>query len=255
MGSKRKAKTPTKSRKKQKGLMGVEAKRRRLEATTTSTSTASTSTTQVSGSSGEGGPTAGESPLTGPSPTVVDSPLVIPPELDLPGPSGSTTEEVPPSASEEVPPSATQRKLGSLGEKGNPNGEEMQGRRVLDLPTVASAIQRGAVCVSCHSKLKVNESFKNRRGMVSRITFECTNKHCKNEEFLSDPMSQKTTALNRTAVLTARSAGLGRRGLHITMASLDLLPPVTGRAYFEHNTQIAKAVGPVVQKRICQSFT
>ena len=119
---------------------------RRLEATTTSTSTASTSTTQVSGSSGEGGPTAGESALTGPSPTVVDSPLVIPPELGLAGPSGST-EEVPPSASEEVPLSASQRKLGSLGEKGSTSGEELQGRRVLDLPTVANAIETGVVFV------------------------------------------------------------------------------------------------------------
>ena len=132
--------------------MGSEAKRRRLEATTTSTSTASTSATQVSGISGEGGPTAGESVFTGPSPTVVDSPLV-PPELDLPGPSSSTPEEedppsaseeeedAPPSASEEeedalplaseeeedAPPSATQRKIGSLGVKGNLGGEELQG--------------------------------------------------------------------------------------------------------------------------------
>ena len=116
-----------------------------LEATTTSTSTststASTSTTPVSGSSGEGEPTAGESALTGPSPTVGDSPLVISPELDLAGPSGST-EEVPPSASEVVPPSASQRKLGRLGEKSSTSGEECQGRRVLDLPTVANAIER-----------------------------------------------------------------------------------------------------------------
>ena len=124
-------------RRKHNSLRAVEAKRRRLEATTTSTSTA-----QVSGSSGEGGPTAGESALTGPSPTVVDSPLVIPPELDLPGPSGST-EEVPPSASEEVPPPATQRKLGSLGEKGNPSGEELQGRRVLDISTCGRCNTKG----------------------------------------------------------------------------------------------------------------
>ena len=172
---------------------------------------------------------------------------MTPPELDLPGPSGTTTEEVPPSTSEEVPASATQRKLGSLGEKGNPSGEEMQGRRVLDLPTLASAIQRGAVCVTCHSKLKVIESFKNRRGMVSRITFEYTNKYCNNEEFLSDPRSQNATALNTTVCLAAR------RGLQIATASLDLLPPITGRAYSEHNTQIAKAVGPVVQNMMQES--
>ena len=152
MGKQRKGKTTTMKKRKLKSLKANEVKRRRLEATTTSISTA-----QVSGSSGEGGPTAGESALPGPSPTVVDSPLVTPPELDLPGPSGTTTEVVPSSASEEVPLSATQRKLGSLGEKGNPSGEEMQGRRVLDLPTVASAIQRGAVCVTCHSKLKVTK--------------------------------------------------------------------------------------------------
>ena len=102
--------------------------------------------------------------FTGPSPTVVDSPLV-PPELDLPGTSSSTPEEKdppsaseeeedpPPSASEEeedalplaseeedAPPSATQRKLGSLGVKGNLGGEELQGNRVLDISTVASTI-------------------------------------------------------------------------------------------------------------------
>ena len=157
MGSKRSVrKRSSRKMHRRKGLMGWEAKRRRLEATTTSTSTASTSATstsatQVSGISGEGGPTAGESALTGPSPTVVDSPLV-PPELDLPGPSSSTPEEEdppsaseeeedpPPSASEEeedalplaseeeedAPPSATQRKLGSLGVKGNLGGEELQ---------------------------------------------------------------------------------------------------------------------------------
>ena len=248
MGKTRKGKTATSKKRKLHSLKANEAKRRRLEATTTSTSTA-----QVSGSSGEGGPTAGESALTGPSPTVVDSPLVTPPELDLPGPSGTTTEEVPPSTSEEVTVSATQRKLGSLGVKGNPSGEEMQGRRVLDLPTLASAIQRGAVCVTCHSKLKVIESFKNRRGMVSRITFECTNKYCNNEEFLSDPRSQNATALNTTVCLAARSAGLGRRGLQIAMASLDLLPPITGRAYSEHNTQIAKAVRPVIKNMMQES--
>ena len=143
---------------------------------------------------------------------------MIPPELDLAGPSGST-EEVPPSASEEVPPSASevppsasQRKLGSLGEKGSTSGEECQGRRVLEIPTVANAIETCAVCSICHSKLKMCERLKNRRGMVSRITFQCTNKNCKNEIFISNPKSPKTKTLNKTAVLAARSAGLGRRG-------------------------------------------
>ena len=62
--------------------------------------------------------------------------------------------------------------------------------------------------------------------MVARTTCKCTNKHCKKEKFLSDPKAKKkTTTLNKTAVLAARSAGLGRRGLQTVTASLDLLPP------------------------------
>ena len=70
--------------------------------------------------------------------------------------------------------------------KGNLGGEELQGNQVMDISTVAST---SSVCSICHSKLKVCESFKNRRGMVARITSKCTNKHCKNEKFLSDPMA------------------------------------------------------------------
>ena len=86
--------------------------------------------------------------------------------------------------------------------------------------------------------------------MVARITTKCTNKHCKKKNFLSDPKAKKTTTLNKTAVLAARSAGLGRRGLQTVTDSLDLLPPITGRAYSEHNKQIAEDIGPVTQNML-----
>ena len=54
------------------------SKKRRLEGTTTNISIA-----RAPGISGEGGPSAGIS-------APIDSPAVIPPELDLPGPSGTS---------------------------------------------------------------------------------------------------------------------------------------------------------------------
>ena len=203
-----------------------EAKRRRRELISTPTSTA-----QASGSSGEGGPTVGESAPAGPSPTVVDSPVVIPPELDLPGPSGSTLDE-----DEEIPLSASQRKL----VKGNLAGEKLQGNRVLDISTVASVVESGLVCRFCNCDVNMCESFENRRGMVSRISYKCTNKNCTNEKLLSDPRSQKAKTLNKASVAAARHSGLGRRGLQMFTASMDMLPPITARAYSEYNKQIAE---------------
>ena len=207
------------------------------------TSTATTSTAQASGSSGEGGPTVGESAPTGPSPTVVDSPVVIPPELDLPGPSGSTLEEDE-EEDQEIPLSASQRKLGKLV-KGNLAGDEMQGNRVLDISTVASGVESLAVCRFCNCDLKMCESFENRRGMVSRISLKCTNLNCTHEKLLSNPRSQKATSLNKSSVAAGRHAGIGRRGLQTFTASMDMLPPITARAYSLHNKQIAEDVSAV----------
>ena len=189
-----------------------ETKRRRQELTSTATtstattSAATTSTAQASGSSGEGGPTVGESAPAGPSPTVVDSPVVIPPELDLPGPSGSTQEEEEMEEEEEeemdIPQSASRRKLGKLV-KGNLAGVELQGNRVLDISTVASAVENFAKCGFCNSALEVRESFENRRGMVSRISLKCTNTNCNHKKLLSDPRSQKAKILNKTSVAAA----------------------------------------------------
>ena len=224
-----------------------EEKRRRQELTSTATTstattaTATTSTAQASGSSGEGGPTVGESAPAGPSPTVVDSPVVIPPELDLPGPSGSTLEEEEEEMEEEemdIPQSASRRKLGKLV-KGNLAGVELQGNRVLDISTVASAVDNFAKCGFCNSALEVRESFENRRGIVSRISLKCTNTNCNHEKLFSDPRSQKAKTLNKTSVAAARHAGIGRRGLQTFAASMDMLPPITARAYSLHNKQIA----------------
>ena len=69
---------------------------RRLQESTSTTSTASSSSTSTPpGISGSGGPSTGVSSApTGPSPGVIDSPVVVPLELDQPGPSGVSSEEV-----------------------------------------------------------------------------------------------------------------------------------------------------------------
>ena len=145
--------------------------KRRLQETR---STTSSSVASYPGISGEGGPSAVVSSApTGPSPAspgVVDSPVVVLPELDLPGPSGSSTggggtiELI-----EDVPLSA----LGNIQEKGKLVGKELKGNRVFDISTVASTLESAVVCRYCGSDSKMFESFKNKRGMVSRISFEC----------------------------------------------------------------------------------
>ena len=209
--------------------------KRRLQETR---STTSSSTASYPGISGEGGPSAVVSSApAGPSPGVVDSPVVVLPELDLPGPSGSSTggggtiELI-----EDVPLSA----LGNIQEKGKLVGKELKGNRVFDISTVASTLESAVVCRYCGSDSKMFESFKNKRGMVSRISFECINKRCFNVKLLSDPRSDKAKKLNKASVLAARTAGIGRRGLQTIMACMDLLPPVTARAYSEHNKTLAE---------------
>ena len=91
---------------------GREAKRRCLQKSTSST---------PPGSSDSGGPSTGVSSApTGPSLGVVDSPVVVPVELDQPGPSGVSTEEVGAgdgtTAIKLVGPSASHKKLGELGD-------------------------------------------------------------------------------------------------------------------------------------------
>ena len=132
--------------------------------------------------------------------------------------------------------------------KGNLAGVKLQGNQVLDISTVASAVDNFAKCGFCNSALEVRESFENRSGMVSRISLKCTNTNCNHEKLFSDPRSQKAKTLNKTSVAAARHAGIGRWGLQVFAASMDKLPPITARAYSLHNKQIADEVEKVGEK-------
>ena len=83
--------------------------------------------------------------------------MVIPPELDLPGPSGSILEEEEEEMEKEemaIPQSASRKKLGKLV-KGNLAGVELQGNRVLDISTGASAVDNFAKCGFCNKCVRV----------------------------------------------------------------------------------------------------
>ena len=83
-------------------------------------------------------------------------------------------------------------------------------------------MESGSVYRFSHSDVKMCESFQNRCGMVSRISYKCTNKSCKNKKLLSNPRSQKAKTL--TSVSRCKSAGLGRRGHQMITASKDMYP-------------------------------
>ena len=230
------------------GIARNARKRRRLEDSTT----ASSSTPGISGS---GEPSTGVSAPARPSPGEVGPAVEVPPELDLPGPSvvssetplagtggGATIEII-----EDMPTSASLKKLGDLGEKGNLAGKPLEGNRVLNISTVASELSRDVVCRYCGSDMVLSERFGNRNGMVSRISFDCTNENCKHSTLLSDPRSTEAKILNKQSVLSARNSCLGRRGLEVLTACLDLLPPVTAKPYSEHNKNVREAVIAVTE--------
>ena len=66
---------------------------------------------------------------------------------------------------------------------------------MLDLPTVAIAIETGAVCSICHSKLKMCESFKIGEVWCQKSPMNALIKIAKMKNFSSTP-SHKTQKLS-----------------------------------------------------------
>ena len=66
---------------------------------------------------------------------------------------------------------------------GNLAGEKLQGEAARESSAgyfhCASVVESDFVCCFCHSDVKMCASFENRRGMVSRISYECKIKNCK----------------------------------------------------------------------------
>ena len=117
----------------------------------------------------------------------------------------------------------------------------MKGYRAVDCESLGKAVSEVGVCVSCQSPLVVLEDFGQRRGLVSTLKICCTNSECDMESKITNPYSSKAKSLNGKSVLAMREIGRGSRYMKTFFGLMDMLPPVTPRAYKKHNQALAKA--------------
>ena len=95
-------------------------------------------------------------------------------------------------------------------------------------------------CSVCLSPCTLEEDLATRRGLVSKLVIRCTNAACGKEVVLSDPYSQEAKSLNARSVLGMRAIGRGRASLESFCGLMDMLPPVSGPSYCDHNQHLAR---------------
>ena len=115
---------------------------------------------------------------------------------------------------------------------------EMSGYHLVRCQTLASAIREVGKCRTCESPLTVGEELGCRRGLVSRLSLQCSNPDCSVMAHLTDPYSDEVKALNCSSVVGMRMVGRGRSSLETFCAVMDMLPPLTRASYSEHNSHI-----------------
>ena len=70
---------------------------------------------------------------------------------------------------------------------------------------------------------------------MSTLKIFCTNSECDMESKITNPYSSKAKSLNGKSVLAMREIGRGSRYMTTFFGLMDMLPPVTPRAYKKHN--------------------
>jgi hypothetical protein len=63
--------------------------------------------------------------------------------------------------------------------------EELHGNRIIDVDILNNSMSQ-VVCKHCHGEVKLHEV--ERKGLGSKFTFMCNNRHCEREVFSSCPM-------------------------------------------------------------------
>ena len=111
---------------------------------------------------------------------------------------------------------------------------KMKGYRLVDCKNLLDAIMKISVCNGCGAPLTVRESLVSRRGLVSKLMICCTNTRCGKKAAVCDPYATKSKLLNTRSVMSMRAIGRGLNPLQSFCAMMDMLPPVTGRAYRDH---------------------
>lgn len=119
-----------------------------------------------------------------------------------------------------------------------------EGNRIVSLSALAG-LADVLKCPKCSSRLICNEGVGNRRGLVTKISFDCEGE-CGWQHLLTNPYTKESKGLNTKSVFGSRMMGKGRTGIEAIACCLDLPPPVVGSAYSEHNKFLAEALrGPV----------
>ena len=122
-----------------------------------------------------------------------------------------------------------------------PTEAEMEGYRLVRCEALADAVSEVGKCRECESPLTVREELGCRRGLVSRLSIQCSSLTCSTAAYLTDPYSEEAKALNTSSVLGMRMIGRGRSGLETFCAIMNMLPPVSATSYSEHNSRIREA--------------
>ena len=96
----------------------------------------------------------------------------------------------------------------------------------------------------------LDETFGNRRGLVSRVSITCSNSSCKKSVLLSDPSSSENNCLNDAAILGIRMASCGHNALQELSACVGMLPPLSRSTWTKHS-KVISAASMVVAKQCC----
>ena len=119
-----------------------------------------------------------------------------------------------------------------------PADAEMAGYRLVRCDKLASAVHEVGKCRICDSRLTVGEELGCLRGLVSRLSLQCTNPKCSVVAYLTDSYREEAKALNTSSVLGMLMIGHGRVCLETFCAVMDMLPPLSKASYSERTSHI-----------------
>lgn len=114
---------------------------------------------------------------------------------------------------------------------------ELKGYRLVNCQVLSTALSHLAKCCKFASSLKLTEDLSCRRGLVSRLSIQCSNIACGAKAHVCDPYSN-AKHLNGRSVLGMRLSGRGKSTMDKFCAVMDMLPPVTAKSYTDHCTTI-----------------
>lgn len=109
-----------------------------------------------------------------------------------------------------------------------------EGNRIIDVGILSKTVSSHLMCSHCHHTVKFMEI--ERKGLASKFTFHCSNKHCdKQPAFSSSPQTNVGNAsvnlVNRRAAFAMRCIGADRTELKTFCGVMNLPNPVGESSY------------------------